>query len=338
MNKTGIVCTIGPASRDETVLRKMIFSGMEIARLNFSHGSLKEHKKSIDTIRRLNKKYKRHIKILMDLEGFRVRIGKLQKPVELNKNMIVVLTNKRASGRDDVIPFDYDGDLRDIKKGNFFYIDDGNIALEIISVQNGNLTAKVVIPGIVKEHKGINIPDVNLRFTGMTSKDKEDIRFGIKEKVDYIAQSFVRDEKDILPIRKMIVNKLPECRIIAKIENRQGINNIGKIIEVSDGIMVARGDMGVSLPIWEVPLRQKEIIMACRRARKMSITATQMLESMVENKRPTRAEVTDVANAVLDGSDYVMLSEESAAGKYPVEAVKMMHNIISFTESSWLFR
>jgi pyruvate kinase len=338
MNKTGIVCTIGPASRDENVLRQMILSGMEIARLNFSHGTLKEHKKSIDLIRKLNKKYKRHVKILMDLEGFRIRIGKLEKPIELKKSQKVILTNKPAQDKANIIPFDYDGDIRDIKKGNMFFIEDGSIALEIVSVQNKNLFAKVVVPGVVKEHKGINIPDVNLRFTGMTSKDIEDILFGIKQKVDFIAQSFVRDEKDILPIRKMIKNKLPDCKIIAKIENRQGINNIGKIIDVSDGIMVARGDMGVSLPIWEVPIRQKEIIMVCRHAKKISITATQMLESMVENKRPTRAEVTDVANAVLDGSDFVMLSEESAAGKYPVEAVKMMHNIVKFTESSWLFR
>jgi len=338
MDKTGIVCTIGPSSRDEDILRQMIFAGMDIARLNFSHGTLNEHKQCIDRIRKLNKKYKRHIKILMDLEGFRIRIGKLEKPIELKKNQKVILTNKHIQGKDNLIPFDYDGDIRDIKKGNLFFVDDGNIALEISSVKNGNMEAKVAIPGILKEHKGINIPDVDLRFTGMTSKDINDIHFGIKEKVDFIAQSFVRDEKDILPIRKMIKNSLPDCKIIAKIENRQGIKNIVKIIDVSDGIMVARGDMGVSLPIWEVPIRQKEIIMVCRHAKKISITATQMLESMVNNKRPTRAEVTDVANAVLDGSNFVMLSEESAAGKYPVEAVKMMHNIIKFTESSWLFR
>ncbi len=191
----------------------------------------------------------------------------------------------------------------------------------------------MVVPGVLKENKGINIPDINLRFKGVTDKDKKDIEFGIKNKVDYIAQSFVRDSKDVLYIRGLIKDRLLDCKIIAKIENRQGIRNIDEIIEVSDGIMVARGDIGVSLPIYEIAVIQKMIIKKCNRKKRFVITATQMLESMTENLRPTRAEVTDISNAILDGSDFLMLSAETAVGKYPVEAVRMMNQIIKFTEA-----
>ncbi len=339
MVKAKIICTIGPASSSETVLRKMILAGMDVCRLNFSHSNHFEHRQRVDSIRRLNKKYRRQIRILQDLEGYRIRIGKFkgQSAVELKRKEILTLTNEEILGEAKVISFDYAGSLKDLKSGTRIYIDDGNIELLVKKCSKKFLKAEVIIPGILKENKGINIPDVNLKFKGLTPKDKEDIEFGVRNKVDFIAQSFVRDKFDILPIRKLISGRLDNCKIIAKIENRQGIKNIDEIIDVADGVMIARGDMGVSIPIYEIPVVQKQIIKKCNSAKKFVITATQMLESMVENFRPTRAEVTDVANAVFDGSDYLMLSAETAAGKHPVEAVGMMNRIIEFTEGSALF-
>jgi len=334
MVKAKIICTIGPSSSSVTVLRDMMLAGMDVARLNLSHGNLPEHGKRISSIRQLNQKYRRHIKIMLDLEGYRIRIGgfKRNKSLELTKRQTVILTNEHILGEENIVPFDYAGDLKIIKAGSRIFLDDGNIELLVKKSSKRYLSTEVVIPGILKEKKGINIPDVHLKFKGLTPKDKIGIEFGIKNNVDYIAQSFVRDKFDIMPIRELIKKKLPECKIIAKIENRQGIRNVNEIINASDGIMIARGDMGISIPIYEIPVVQKIIIKKCNQGKKIVITATQMLESMVEDIRPTRAEVTDVANAILDGSDYVMLSEETAAGKHPVEAVKMMNQIIKFTE------
>jgi len=344
MIKTKIICTIGPASSGETVLRRMMRAGMDVARFNFSHSNHFEHQQRIESIRGLNKKYRgstalttrRKIRILQDLEGYRIRIGKFknQSAVELQKRDNLILTNEQILGDKKIIPFDYEGSLKDLKPGTRIYIDDGNIELLVKKGAKKWLQAEVLIPGILKEHKGINMPEVNLKFKGLTQKDREDIEFGIKNKVDFIAQSFVRDRFDILPVRELLNGRLDNCQIIAKIENRQGIKNIDEIIEVSDGIMIARGDMGVSIPIYEIPVVQKQIIKKCNQAKKFVITATQMLESMTENLRPTRAEVTDVANAVIDGSDYLMLSAETAAGKHPVEAVGMMNQIIKFTENN----
>lgn len=336
MYKTKIICTIGPASSDPAVLRKMMFSGMDIARLNFSHANLNDHKERLNLIRSLNRKYRRHIRILQDLEGYRIRIGRFKavKEIVLRKKEQVLLTNRDILGDRSAVPFDYRGPLSDIKSGSHIYIDDGNICLLVKKSTKGYVKTEVLIGGILKERKGINIPDVQLKFKGLTHKDRIDIQFGIEHKMDYIAQSFVRDERDILPIIKLVKPHLSGCKIIAKIENREGIKNIDRILDVSDGIMIARGDMGVSIPLYKIPMVQKLIIKKCNKANKMVITATQMLESMVENPRPTRAEVSDVANAVLDGSDCLMLSAETAIGKYPVEAVDMMNKIIGFTESS----
>ena len=336
MVKTKIIATIGPASDNETILREMILAGMDVARLNFSHGEQIRHQQRIDLIRRLNKKYRRSIKILQDLEGYRIRIGrfKYKKEIELKKRQVLFLTNEEVLADKNIIPFDYSGNLKDIKIGALIYIDDGNIALTVKGRGRSHLKAEVVIPGVLKENKGVNIPGVRLKFSGVTQKDKEDVEFGIKNRVDYIAQSFVRDKTDVSVIRSLLGSRLADCEIIAKIENREGISNIDKIIEASDGIMIARGDMGVSIPIYEIPVVQKEIIQKCNLAKKFVITATQMLESMVNNIRPTRAEVTDVANAMFDGSDFLMLSAETAIGKHPVEAVKMMNAIIKFTERS----
>lgn len=334
--KTRIICTIGPASRNETVLRKMMLAGMDVARLNFSHGTHDEHEAAIGLIRRLNVKYRRRLRILQDLEGYRVRIGKFKDkhPIQLKKKQVLFLTNKDVLAEKNIVAFDYAGPLGDIKTGSFIYIDDGNIVLLVKGRTAGYLKCEVAVPGALKEHKGMNMPELRLRFKGLTNKDLRDALFGIQMKVDYVAQSFVRDRNDMIHLRDLIKEGSPECRIIAKIENRQGIKNIDGILDVSDGIMVARGDMGVSLPVYEVPMIQKMIIKKCRQRKKFVITATQMLESMTENLRPTRAEVADVANAVLDGSDFTMLSAETAAGKYPVEAVAMMNQVIRFTEQA----
>lgn len=306
-----------------------------MARLNFSHGSHLKHSRRIELIRQLNEKYRRRIKILQDLEGYRIRVGlfKDKREIVLKRKQVLLLTkNEDMLGDEDVISFDYHGSLTDIKIGSYIYIDDGNIALLVKARTKKYLKTEVIIPGILKERKGINIPDIKLKFKGLTDKDRTDIEFGLKNKVDYIAQSFVRNKEDIIPIRKLTKERLPNCKIIAKIENRQGIKNIDEIIRVCDGIMIARGDMGVSIPLYEIPIVQKGIIRKCNRAAKFVITATQMLESMAENIRPTRAEVTDVANAILDGSDFLMLSAETATGKHPAEAVRMMNQIIIFTE------
>ncbi|MGB2600979.1 MAG: pyruvate kinase [Candidatus Omnitrophota bacterium] len=333
--RTKIVATLGPASSTYTVLRKMVMAGLNVARFNFSHGTHKDHLAKMEIVRKINKKYRRRIRILQDLEGYRIRICKFKgvKQKELKRNSTVWLSAEADTGDPRIIPFDYQGPLTGIKKGKLIYIDDGNIILESQGATKKKVKAKVVEGGILKERKGINMPDVSVPFSGVTPKDRKDLEFGIKHKVDYVAQSFVKSRKEIDMIRDHIGSRLPHCGIIAKIETKEAIGNIDEIIDVCDGIMVARGDMGTSVPIYQIAVIQKMIIKKCNKRKKFVITATQMLEHMTEHSRPTRAEVTDVANAILDGTDYVMLSEESAAGKYPVEAVEMMDKIIKFTES-----
>jgi len=336
MARTKIICTLGPASSRSSVLRQMMRAGMDVVRLNFSHGTLAEHLEKIRFVRALNKKNRRHIRILGDLEGYRMRIGELKgkQPVEVKKRQVLWLTTENMVGEGLRIPFDWAGSLRPIKPGQSIFIDDGLIALKVEARDKKNLKTRVIVGGMIKEHKGINIPGVRLDVTGLTRKDKEDIHFCIEHKVDYIAQSFVRNKKDILDLRAHLKSHSHSCGVIAKIENPEGIRNIDEIISVCEGIMVARGDMGISIPIYEVPYVQKKIIKKCNKARKFVITATQMLESMTEHPIPTRAEVCDVANAILDGTDYVMLSAESAAGLYPVQCVEMMNKIIKFTEKN----
>lgn len=339
MPRTKIICTLGPASDTPAELLKMMRAGMDVVRLNFSHGKIEEHERRIKTVRMLNKKYRRHIRILGDLEGYRIRIGKLKdgKAIDLKKRQEVWLTPEDVIGEGSLIPFDYTGSLAAIRKGQNIYIDDGNIALVAEGVDRKTLKAKVVVGGLLKQHKGVNIPDVKLAFKGLTSKDKVNLLFCMSHEVDLIAQSFVRSSKDILDLKAFIKGHEHVPRIIAKIENREGIRNIDQILKVSDGIMVARGDMGVSLPVYEVPMIQKAIIRKCNRAGKIVITATQMLESMTESRIPTRAEVSDVANAILDGTGYVMLSAESAVGHDPAGCVDMMNKIIKFTENNAKF-
>jgi len=335
MVKTKIIATIGPASADYKTLRKMVLSGLDVIRLNFSHGTHKGHLAVVGLMRKINKKYRRHIRIMQDLEGFRIRVGTLKRgPVALKKNSHVFLVPEGTPPGAGCIPIDYQNDLSIIKPGKYVYIDDGNIILYVKNTARRRIKAQVVEEGVLKQRKGINIPGVRFPVSGVTEKDRADIKFGIDNKVDFIAQSFVRRKKDVLDVKDMVKKGHPGCQVVAKIENTEAIRNIDEIIDASDGIMVARGDMGVAVPIYQIPVIQKKIITKCNKKRKFVITATEMLEHMTEHKRPTRAEVTDVANAILDGTDYVMLSAETAAGKHPVEAVDMMNRICKYTEQN----
>ena len=333
--KTKIVATLGPASSSYSVLLKMVKSGLDVVRFNFSHGDHESHLRRMKTVKKINEKYRRRIRIMQDLEGFRIRVQKFkgaeQKPLVKGKK--VWLIKEPDTGDPRMIPFDYKGDLKTIGVGQLIYIDDGNIILKVKNSLKSGIKAEVIEGGILKERKGVNMPGVRIPFSGVTPKDMKDLEFGIKHGVDYVAQSFVRTAKDIITIKDIVKEKLPKCQVVAKIESREAIKNIDSIIKVSDGIMVARGDMGMAVPIYEIAVIQKMIIKKCNHKKKFVITATQMLEHMTEHSRPTRAEVTDVSNAILDGTNFVMLSEESAAGSYPVESVKMMDQIIKFTES-----
>ena len=335
MPKTKIIATLGPASADYSVLRKMFTAGLDVVRLNFSHGSHHQHLDLIKLVRLLNEKYRRHIRIMQDLEGFRVRIGRLGGKSRLLKNRTIVwLTNEADAEGAKTIPFDYQGDLTRIGPKQLIYIDDGNLILRVKQSSPTSIKAEVLEGGVLKERKGVNIPGAELDFDGITEKDKRDIEFGINQGVDYIALSFVRDAEEVREAAERVKPRLLGCKIVAKIESREAIANIDAIIEAADGIMIARGDMGVAVPIHEVPIIQKRIIKKCNAAKKFVITATQMLEHMTEHSRPTRAEVTDVANAIIDGTDFAMLSGETAIGKFPYECVLMMNEIIKFTEKA----
>jgi len=291
MPRTKIIATLGPASSNYTVLRKMFAAGLDVVRLNFSHGSHKQHLESIELVRQINRKYRRHIRIMQDLEGLRIRVGRFKgaKTRFLKNRTVVWLSNEAEACGPRTIPFNYKGDLSRLKPKQLIFIDDGNLVLRIKSISVNSIKAVVVEGGVLKERKGVNIPDVDLGFEGITEKDKRDIEFGIKHRVDYIALSFVRDENDVRQAAALIKPRLPNCRLVAKIENRQAIENIDGIIEAADGIMIARGDMGVAIPIHEVPIIQKRIIRKSNAAGKFVITATQMLEHMTEHSRPTRA-------------------------------------------------
>jgi len=336
MPKTKIVATLGPASANYTVLRKMVHAGLDVVRLNFSHGTHERHLEAVELVRQINRKYRRGIRIMQDLEGFRIRIGRFagEKTRTLTTRSKIWLTNDMQAKGPRTIPFDYTGELSRIKPRQMIYIDDGRLALRVDSLHATSIRTTVIDGGVLKERKGINMPGAKLGFEGMTEKDKEDIRFGIEHKVDYVSLSFVRNADDVHEAAGIVKPHLPTCKLVAKVESREAIGNIDAIIDAADGIMIARGDMGVAIPIYEVPIVQKQIIRKCNAAGKFVITATQMLESMTENTRPTRAEVTDVANAIIDGTNFVMLSAESAVGKYPCESVVMMNDIIKFTEKA----
>ncbi|MBI5409418.1 MAG: pyruvate kinase [Nitrospirae bacterium] len=333
MRKAKIVCTIGPASGSKSVVHQMIKAGMNVARLNFSHGTYETHKNAVELIRSCARQSGSPVAILQDLKGLKIRIGSVKDgAVRIEKGSALKLTTKNILGSDKLVQIQYPHLMKDLKTGSAVLIDDGLIQLRVIKKEKDRLTAEVIEGGILKEKKGVNLPNVRISASTFTKKDMDDLSFGIKLGVDYIALSFVCSKKDILKVKNFLKKQRSDIPVIAKIETRQALENIEDIIDVSDGIMIARGDLGVELPTEEVPLIQKRLIGLCNSALKPVIIATQMLESMTGHLRPTRAEATDVANGVLDGADALMLSAETSAGKYPVEAVEMMDRIISFTE------
>ena len=336
MRKSKIVCTIGPATETEEMLEKVMNQGMNVARINFSHQTQKEHKVRFDTIKKVREKLDKPVSIMLDTKGPEVRTGDFENgEVEVKTGDEFVLTTKDILGTNKISKITYENLPQDVEVGDFILIDDGLIELEVISKDNEEVTCLVKNGGTITNHKGVNIPGVNIGLPSLTEKDKEDIIFGIEEEVDYIAASFIRKARDVIAIREILEeNGGGDIQIISKIENREGVDNIDEIIDLCEGIMIGRGDLGVEIPPEEVPLVQKMIIQKCNEAGKPVITATQMLDSMMRNPRPTRAEVTDIANAIIDGSDCIMLSGETAAGKYPEESVKTMHNIAVKIEDS----
>ena len=335
MRKTKIVCTLGPATDNEDVLRKLMLAGMNVARLNFSHGTHEEQKKRMDMVKKLRAELGLPIAILLDTKGPEIRTRDFEGgKAELKAGDFFTLTTRDLVGDSTITSITYKDLYKDVQIGTHILIDDGLIELQVTSISGEDILCTVITGGPVSNHKGINVPDVHLNMPYLSEVDQSDILFGIEQDVDFIAASFVRSAKDVLEIRELLnANGGNNINIISKIENSEGVNHIDDIIYVSDGIMVARGDMGVEIPCEEVPVIQKMIINKVYMAGKQVITATQMLDSMIKNPRPTRAETTDVANAIYDGTSAVMLSGESAAGKYPVDAVRNMAEIAEYTES-----
>ncbi|CAG9611439.1 Pyruvate kinase [Bacillus rhizoplanae] len=336
MRKTKIVCTIGPASESIEKLEQLMGAGMNVCRLNFSHGSHEEHGARIKSIREAAKKTGKTVAILLDTKGPEIRTHDfVDGQAELKTGAEVVISTEQVLGTAEKFSVTYAGLYDDVDAGSRILIDDGLIELEVIGKANGDIRTKVLNSGTVKNKKGVNVPNVSIKLPGITEKDIQDIIFGIGQNVDFIAASFVRKASDVLEIRELLEEHgAQHIQIIPKIENQEGIDNIDSILEVSDGLMVARGDMGVEIPPEEVPLVQKRLIKKCNVLGKPVITATQMLDSMQRNPRPTRAEASDVANAIFDGTDAIMLSGETAAGLYPLEAVQMMANIAIRVEKS----
>ena len=335
MKKTKIICTMGPNTNDENIMRELALNGMDVARFNFSHGDYEEHLGRLEILRKVRKELDIPVAALLDTKGPEIRTGLLKdgKKVTLKEGQTFTLTTRDVVGDENMAHINYDGLNEDVAPGNKILIDDGLIGLDVVEVNGPDIVCQVVNGGELGEKKGVNVPNVKIKLPALTDKDKEDILFGIRQGFDFIAASFVRTADCIREIKQILEEHGSNMRVIAKIENAEGIENLDAIIEASDGIMVARGDMGVEIPPEKVPYIQKTIIRKCNEACKTVITATQMLDSMIRNPRPTRAEVTDVANAVYDGTDAVMLSGETAMGKYPVEAVKMMATIVEDSES-----
>ncbi|MEF2968383.1 pyruvate kinase [Paenibacillus sp. M1] len=340
MRKTKIVCTIGPSSESLENTKKLIMAGMNVARLNFSHGDYEEHGNRIKTIRQASAELGKTVAILLDTKGPEIRTGKLkEEPIELVQDELITLTTEEILGDKDRISITYSDLPGDVEVGSTILIDDGLIGLTVLDIQGTEIKCRIVNGGTIKSKKGVNVPGVAISLPGITEKDANDIRFGIEQGIDFIAASFVRKASDVLEIRQLLEsNNATHIQIISKIENQQGVDNLDEILEVSDGLMVARGDLGVEIPAEDVPLVQKRMIEKCNRVGKPVITATQMLDSMQRNPRPTRAEASDVANAIFDGTDAIMLSGETAAGKYPVESVLTMSRIAEKAESALEYR
>ena len=336
MKRTKIICTMGPNSDNPQIMRKLVENGMDVARFNFSHGDHEEQKKRMDLLKQVRSELKKPIAILLDTKGPEIRTGRLEggKKVMLEEGQEFVLTTRQMEGNSHICYQTYQDLPRDLKPGDRVLIDDGLIEMTVKSLTDTDVVCQVDNGGELGERKGINLPNVDVKLPAITEKDRDDIIFGIEQGIDFIAASFVRDASAVLEIEEILREHNAEhIDVISKIENAEGIKNIDEIIRVSDGIMIARGDMGVEIPAHEVPYYQKMIIKKCNAQYKPVIVATQMLDSMIRNPRPTRAEVTDVANAINEGTGAIMLSGETAAGRHPIEALQTMVKIAEYTES-----
>lgn len=339
MKKTKIVCTIGPATESQKTLEELLKSGMNVMRLNFSHGDFKEHGERVKNLRAAMKKTGIRAAILQDLAGPKIRIGIFNtESITLKVGQIFTLTTEDIVGDETRVSVNYPLLPQEVEKGHIIFLHDGKKKLEVLSVKNNDVVTRVLVGGEIKGKRGVNLPDSNLSVSSLTDKDKKDIKFGIKNKVDFFALSFVRRPEDILELRGILKKSKSKARIIAKIETPQALSCIDEIIKVTDGVMIARGDLAIEIPAEKVPLAQKSLIKKCNDVGKPVITATQMLESMIKSPVPTRAEVSDVANAILDGTDAVMLSEETTLGDHPVEAVKIMVRVAREAEKTYLER
>jgi pyruvate kinase len=333
--RTKIIATIGPASSSPAVIARLIRAGMDAARLNFSHGERKDHVRRIRLIRSESAKAGKQIAIIQDLQGPKLRVGAMQNDaVTLKRGGAVTVTTRKMTGTSSIISVTYPALAKDLRPGDTILLDDGRLELKVVKKVPAGLLCTVVCGGVLMSHKGVNLPGARLSLPSLSEKDREDLLFGAEQEVDYIALSFVRSPEDIKRTRRFINSLGADTPIIAKIEKPEAIDNLAGIIEAADGIMVARGDLGVEMSPEQVPLLQKKIINACNAAEKPVITATQMLESMIESPQPTRAEASDVANAILDGTDCVMLSGETAMGRYPVQSVEVMARIAVQAETS----
>ncbi len=336
-NKTKIICTIGPASRSPRILEELFLAGLDIARLNFSHGDFEGHKKDADQIRNIAEKLGKTVVIMADLPGPKIRIGDLvEEHVELQKDQVLILSTKPVAGTREKISVNLPQLPGAVEPGDFIFINDGFIQLQVLEIKSEEIFSKVIVGGILSSRKGLNIPNVDLGISAFTENDKKLVRFAQEIGVDALSQSFVQNAEDVLTVRKFLSEIDYNPFVIAKIERAEAVRNLDSILLEADGIMVARGDLGVEIPMAEIPITQKTIIDKANQLGKPVITATHMLESMIFHRIPTRAEATDVANAILDGTDCVMLSGESAVGKYPVEAVKTLSAIAVRTEESRL--
>lgn len=335
MKKTKIVCTIGPATKDVEVLKQMMLEGMNVARINFSHGGYEDQKVYVEAIKKARKEVNLPVALLLDTQGPEIRTGKVENDkIELKVGNKIVLTNKEILGNENKIYINFEYLYKDVKQGTIILVDDGRMELVVDKIESEDIYCTITNGGILGNRKSVNLPGTEVKLPALKEKDIQDLKDGCKAGVDFISASFVRTANDVREIRKVLdENGGEDIKIISKIENRQGMDNIEEIVKISDGIMVARGDLGVEVPLEEVPLMQKKMIKLCNKYGKMVITATQMLESMTTNPRPTRAEVSDVANAIYDGTGAIMLSGESAVGKYPVECVRTMAKIASTVEN-----
>lgn len=326
--KTKIVCTIGPATESEEKLEELVKAGMNVARLNFSHGDFDEHQRRVDRIRKICDKTANVIAIIQDLCGPKIRIGSFKNgSINLNRGDTFILTTEDIEGTEERVHINYEELPKEVKPGTPIMLQDGTKRLEVVEVKGNDIITKVISGGRLSGRKGVNVPGANLSVKSLTDKDKKDLEFGIKNKVDFVALSFVRNSSDIRELREILVQAGSDAQIIAKIETREALDDIDEIIKETDAIMIARGDLAIEIPAEEVPLVQKLIIHKCNSAGKPVITATQMLESMVKNPVATRAEISDIANAIIDGTDAIMLSEETTLGDFPVSAVEVMTKV-----------